>query len=427
MINEKLPQVVIMAGGLGTRISTLNNEVPKPMIPINGFPILYYQIENLKKYDLRNIILVVGYKAEKISEYFGDGSKFGVKIKYVIENNPLGTAGSFYYLKKLIKTKSFILLNGDIIFNIDFNRFIEYFNNHNVKACICTHPNSHPFDSSLIETNKDGIVTNWYGKDERPEYYQNQVNAGIHILSTELLYSILKPEKHNLDNEILKPLVKTSNLLAYDTPEYIKDMGTPERYYQVVADINSGVMQNKNLSLKQRAAFIDRDGTINKYVGFLKNINDFELLPNVSNAIKLLNKLGYLVIVVTNQPVIARGDVTESELKTIHNKMETLLGNDGAYVDAIYYCPHHPDSGYPGEIKELKIKCHCRKPDTGLIEQAQRDFNIDINNSFIIGDSSNDMQLANNLNIPFYKVDYENDLLQCVERRIEDEKSRIIR
>ena len=128
MINEKLPQVVIMAGGLGTRISTLNNEVPKPMIPINGFPILYYQIENLKKYDLRNIILVVGYKAEKISEYFGDGSKFGVKIKYVIENNPLGTAGSFYYLKKLIKTKSFILLNGDIIFNIDFNRFIEYFN-----------------------------------------------------------------------------------------------------------------------------------------------------------------------------------------------------------------------------------------------------------------------------------------------------------
>ena len=253
------------------------------------------------------------------------------------------------------------------------------------------------------------------------------MNAGIHILSTELLYSILKPEKHNLDNEILKPLVKTSNLLAYDTPEYIKDMGTPERYYQVVADINSGVMQNKNLSLKQRAAFIDRDGTINKYVGFLKNINDFELLPNVSNAIKLLNKLGYLVIVVTNQPVIARGDVTESELKTIHNKMETLLGNDGAYVDAIYYCPHHPDSGYPGEIKELKIKCHCRKPDTWLIEQAQRDFNIDINNSFIIGDSSNDMQLANNLNIPFYKVDYENDLLQCVERRIEDEKSRIIR
>ena len=204
-------------------------------------------------------------------------------------------------------------------------------------------------------------------------------------------------------------------------------MGTPERYYQVSRDLMDGINVKKSLAVKQKVAFLDRDGTINKYVGFLRNVDDFELRPNVSEAIKILNEKGYLVIVITNQPVIARGEINEQELKIIHNKMETLLGQDGAYVDAIYYCPHHPDSGYTGEIKALKIKCNCRKPNTGLVERAVKDFNIDLSKSFIIGDTDLDEKLASNLGIPFYLTNDNCDLLDCVESELKNEKSRSLR
>ena len=115
------------------------------------------------------------------------------------------------------------------------------------------------------------------------------------------------------------------------------------------------------------------------------------LLEGALEAIKKINASGYLAIVVTNQPVIARGEVTVEELQQIHNKMETLLGNDGAFVDAIYYCPHHPDSGFEGEIPELKIKCECRKPNPGMLLQAAEEFNIDLEQSWMVGDSHNDV------------------------------------
>jgi D-glycero-D-manno-heptose 1,7-bisphosphate phosphatase len=137
---------------------------------------------------------------------------------------------------------------------------------------------------------------------------------------------------------------------------------------------------------------MDRDGTINKYVGFLRNIVDFELLPGVADTIKKINASGYLAIVVTNQPVIARGEVTIPELTEIHNKMETLLGAEGAYLDAIYYCPHHPHKGYEGEVPELKIDCDCRKPKPGMLLKAAEDFNIDLSRSWMIGDGENDIR-----------------------------------
>ena len=181
-------------------------------------------------------------------------------------------------------------------------------------------------------------------------------------------------------------------MFCYDSPEYVKDMGTPDRFHQVEADYKNGIVQAKNLSNKQRAVFLDRDGTINKYVGFLRNIDDFELIDGVSEAIKKINQSGYLAIVVTNQPVVARGEVTWEELNEIHKKMATLLGKEGAYVDAIYVCPHHPDKGFEGERPEYKIDCDCRKPKPGMLLQAAKDFNIDLSQSFMIGDSDRDVE-----------------------------------
>ena len=168
-------------------------------------------------------------------------------------------------------------------------------------------------------------------------------------------------------------------------------MGTPERYEAVSRDFRNGIVSRKNLKNKQRAIFLDRDGVINKYVGFLRRIDDFELLDGAADAIKQINKSGYLAVVVTNQPVIARGEITVDELEEIHNKMETLLGAQGAYIDALYYCPHHPDKGFEGEVEELKINCDCRKPKPGMLLAAAADFNIDLSNSWMIGDGKNDV------------------------------------
>lgn len=404
-------KVVIMAGGKGTRIASVKSDVPKPMIPICGKPILEWQIDNLKACGLTDITLVIGYLGHVIKDYFGDGSRFGVNMSYFVEENPLGTAGALFKMPEL--TEDFLLLCGDVILDVDFNRFIEFHQKNHAWASLMAHPNGHPYDSSLLVTEilppqeKGGNpvdthrVVKWRNKEDERLYYKNRVNAGIEIISPQLLRETMKhfvprhpetPDKIDLDRDVLKPCISSGRIFAYDTPEYIKDMGTPDRYYEVEEDIKRGKVKARNLRNKQKAIFLDRDGTINKYVGFLTKPEQFELLPGVSDAIKKINKSGYLAIVVTNQPVIARGDCTWEELQQIHDKMETELGKEGAFLDAIYICPHHKDKGFEGERPEYKFDCDCRKPKPGLFLQAAKDFNIDLSQSYMIGDSDNDVE-----------------------------------
>lgn len=420
-------KVIIMAGGMGTRIQSVRADVPKPMIEICGKPILQYQIENLKACGLTDITIGVGHLGHVIKEYFGDGSKFGVNINYFTEDRPLGTAGALF---KMLDGKAcdevqtttvidddFLLLCGDVIFDIDFNRFIEFHKAHNAWASLMAHPNGHPYDSSLLVTETlppqtEGSmpvdtkrVVKWMAKEDERIFYKNRVNAGLQLISPQLLRETMKhfvprhpetPDKIDLDRDVLKPNIPSGKIFAYDTPEYIKDMGTPDRYYETEADIKSGKVHARNLSEKQKAVFLDRDGTINKSNGFITKTEDFELCEGAAEAIKKINKSGYLAIVVTNQPVIARGDATFEQLQQIHDKMETELGKEGAFVDGIYFCPHHTDKGFPGERPEYKCNCNCRKPNPGLILQAAADFNIDVSQSYMIGDGKNDIAAGDN-------------------------------
>lgn len=395
-------KIVLMAGGRGTRISELFPDIPKPLIPIDVTPVLEREIISLRNQGFTDLILTVSYMHEKIEEYFGDGSKWGVHIEYFVEDKPLGNAGALFFLDL---KEDFLLLNADAIFDVDFNRMVDYHKTHNALVTLFTHPNSHPYDSGLIIADNDGKVEKWLAKeDERPKYYNNRVNAGLHVISPKVL-EISGVNKDNigkeingkvvkvdLDRQILKPLCGTGTMYCYDSPEYVKDMGTPERFHSVERDFINGIVQSKNLKNKQKAIFLDRDGTINKYVGFLRKIDEFELLPGVEEAIKKINESGYLAIVVTNQPVIARGEVTLEELNEIHKKLETELGYEGAYIDGLYYCPHHPHKGYEGEIPELKIDCECRKPKPGMLLKAAEDFNIDLSQSWMIGDGENDVK-----------------------------------
>ena len=393
-------KVVIMAGGKGSRISSITNNVPKPMIKINNKPILEHEIESLKAQGFTDFIITVNHLKEAIIEYFGDGSNispvtnqsFGVNIKYFIEKEPLGNAGALFKLKDIL-VEDFVLLNGDIVFDIDFHRFITFHKKHGGLVTLFTHPNTHPYDSALIVANENAVVNQWLEKDDiRPSYYRNRVNAGIHIINPAILDIPISTKKINLDKHILKPLSRTGKLFCYDSPEYVKDMGTPKRYYNVCSDYDRGIIAAKNLKNKQKAVFLDRDGTINKYVRFLHNIDDFKLIEGVAEAIKKINESGYLAIVITNQPVIARGELDYEELDLIHNKLETLLGDKHAYIDAIYYCPHHPHKGYEGEREELKIQCTCRKPQPGMLLKAALDFNIDLEQSWMVGDRESDIK-----------------------------------
>jgi histidinol-phosphate phosphatase family protein len=183
-------------------------------------------------------------------------------------------------------------------------------------------------------------------------------------------------------------------LRAYESPEYIKDIGTPARLDKVCADLRSGRIARASLAEPQPVVFLDRDGTVNREVDHLRSAEQLELLPGAAAAIRRLNASGYRCCIVTNQPVIARGDCTVEELRAIHNRMETLLGREGAFVDRIYYCPHHPDRGFPGERAELKIDCDCRKPKTGMIERAVREFNVARERSWLIGDGTVEIETA---------------------------------
>ena len=410
-------KVVIMAGGKGTRISSVASDIPKPMIKIEGKPVLEHELECLRDQGFTDIIITVSHLGDVIIDYFGDGSgispitkrPFGVHIEYYFENEPLGNAGALFKIKDKL-TSDFLLLNADAVFDVDFNRFVAVHRKHGGLVTLFTHPNSHPYDSGLIIADKSGAVNQWLAKEDvRPKYYQNRVNAGLHVIAPAVLeqsdivaekVGVMdengKPVKVDLDRQLLKPLAGTGKMFCYDSPEYVKDMGTPERYYSVCDDYKAGRVSRKNLKNKQKAIFLDRDGTINKYVGFLRNINQFELIDGVSEAIKKINASGYLAIVVTNQPVIARGEVSFEELEEIHRKMETLLGEKGAYLDSIYYCPHHPHKGYEGERPELKIDCKCRKPKPGMLVKAAQDFNIDLSQSWMVGDGENDIKAGQN-------------------------------
>lgn len=389
-------KTVIIAGGKGTRISEIYPDIPKPMIPIDGVPVLAREIEVLRKQGFTDIILTVHHMAEKIMTYFGDGTSFGVKIEYFIEEKPLGNAGALHYLKDKL-TEDFLIINADSMFNVDFERLIQFHRRNSARATILVHPNGHPYDSSLIGYDEEGRVYSWKNKeDNRPAYYHNLVNAGIHILSADILKLLPDKELIDLDRDILKPMVNEGKLFAYKSPEYVKDMGTPERLKQVIDDYESGIIDSKNLLEKQKAIFLDRDGTINKYVGFLTHIEDFELLPGVSDAIKLFHEMGYLVIVVTNQPVIARGEISLEELDEIHKKLETLLGREGAYIDDLFFCSHHPDRGFEGEVLKYKIDCECRKPKPGMLLKAAKIYNMDLSRSWMVGDGERDIKAGKN-------------------------------
>lgn len=389
-------RAVIMAGGKGTRLQSIVTDIPKPMVRVCGKPVLEYQIESLRRCKIYDITIVTGSYGEVIESYFRDGSQWGMRIDYIREEMPLGTAGSLFFLKESM-TEDFVLLFGDLMLNVDWNRFMAF---HKAKGAWITlygHPSTHPFDSDIIVTDEKGEVLQIDRKNNVREYfYHNFVNAGIYCLNPIILQTIEKAQKADLERDIVEKLIPGKKVYAYKSTEYVKDMGTPDRLRDVAEDVAKGIVDCRGLQNKQKAVFLDRDGTINEQRGFISNTEQFVLLPGVAEAIRKLNASSYLTIIATNQPVIARGECDLKGLREIHNKLETELGKMGAYLDDIFFCPHHPHKGYEGEVAELKVECNCRKPKIGMLEKAAETYNIDLNQSWYIGDTTVDIRTGIN-------------------------------
>ena len=206
-------KAVIMAGGKGTRLKEITkDEIPKPMAKILDKPILEYQIEVLRENNILELIIVIGHLGNKIKEYFKDGRDFGVDITYIEEKEPLGTAGAFYYLKEYIK-EDFILLFGDLIFDIYLKRMIDFHVKKDSFATLFVHPNSHPYDSDIVLMDKDSKIVGFDSKNNiRDYFYDNCVNAGIYIISNKLLNKIDKLQKIDLEKDILSKEIEKENV-----------------------------------------------------------------------------------------------------------------------------------------------------------------------------------------------------------------------
>ncbi len=391
-------QAVIMAGGKGTRLRSItNDEIPKPMAPIAGKPILQWQIECLRRSGVTDILLIIGYLGEKIEAYFGSGADFGVRIDYFREEQPLGTAGALAEVADRLE-EDFLLVFGDTIFDISIPRMMAFHREKQAEATLFVHPNSHPFDSDIVLRDETQRVCGFLSKhDTRMDWYDNCVNAGFYIVNKRLCGRIVRGEKTDLEKQVLWPLARQGGAVyAYLSPEYIKDVGTPERITAAAGELERGVVAARNLEKKQKCVFLDRDGTVNQYRGLISTPEQLELEPCAAEAIRLLNRSGYLAVVVTNQPVVARGMCSVEDVENIHRKLSTLLGQEGAYLDGIAFCPHHPDKGYPEENPAYKIPCRCRKPDIGMLTACAERFNIDLAQSWMVGDTTVDLQTGLN-------------------------------
>ena len=386
-----------MAGGKGTRLSAVTKGlIPKPMVPFCGKPLIGRLAEWLVRNGVREIVVCVGYLGDQIKAYFS-GENFGAAMHYIEENEPLGTAGALAYAKEFIR-EDFALVYADLALDVDLERMAAFHRQKGAMATLFVHPNSHPYDSDLVRCGENSRVTGFRWKDaRREEDDENLVNAGLAIFSPAVFRFISSPRPMALEKGLLNRLIRENEpVYAYRSPEYVRDVGTADRLAEAEEDFRSGRIEARNLKQKQRAVFLDRDGTLNVYDGLIASPDRLRLLDGAAEAVRRINRSGYLAIVVTNQPIVARGGCTLEELHSIHRRLYTLLGSAGAYVDDLAFCPHHPDKGFPGENAAYKIECSCRKPKPGMVLDMAEKYNIDLSRSWMIGDTLRDMQTGKN-------------------------------
>jgi len=371
-----IKQAVILAGGLGTRMKPYTEKTPKPMVPVGGRPFLEYITNHLKKSGIKDIVICASYLHEHIEEHFGDGSAFGVKIRYSVEPEPLGTGGALKLAEKLLDDK-FVLLYGDNFWPLNYRKIFEEYEKHGADGLMMVFDG--PAKTTKDNVNvKDGYLT-LYDKSRTAPGLKG-IDGGMLIFNKKII-KLLPKGKSSLEEVVYPKLIGDKQFAA---------MVVEDRYYHVSVAEKMPALEEAFMDFRSKhTIFLDRDGAVNVKMpkgDYVKNWGEFKFLPGAIDAVRLLGENAYTVLLVTNQSGIARGAMTESDLSDIHSRMIAEMGKRGAYIDRIYYCPHGWHDG-----------CKCRKPATGMVDKASKDFNIDPKLGILIGDDDRDMEMARNV------------------------------
>lgn len=392
MVKTDIRQAVILAGGRGERLRPLTNDKPKPMVLINGKPFLEYLIKMLKENGILEIVILVGYLSEKITEYFGDGSKFGIRIKYSIGTIEDETGTRIRNAASLLDDE-FLLMYCDNYWPLNLRKLEEFFNAHPSSATVTVYTNKRRITNNNMFVDGDGYVTIYDKSCTNPNL--NGVDVGFFILKKKVL-DLMPPQNFSFEKEIFPILIAQRQLSGFQTDERYYSIGSIDR-----------IPLTEAFLIPKKIIILDRDGVINKKppkADYVKKWDEFKFLPGAIQAIRLLNDNNYQIYVITNQPGIARGMMSRDDLDTINKNFEEELKRHGAKINEIYMCLHGWNDG-----------CDCRKPKPGLFFNLSFDHQIDLRRTIFIGDDERDKEAGEAAGCPTILIQSDGDLLNAVK------------
>lgn len=388
----KIDQAVVFAGGLGTRLRPFTNDSPKPMYPIQGHPFIEYLIKQIKSFGIDDIALLLGYLPDKIMDYLGDGSQYGVHITYRVTPVEYETGARLLEAKPVL-ADTFLMLYCDNYCPLDYERLCLEFERNDADIQMTAYANRDGYTKSNLHIESDGRVDVYDKKRVHPNL--SGVDIGYCLVKKKVI-DLLPEENVNFEAAVYPQLVKRDTLYATVCEHRYYSIGSYER-----------IELTEQFFAHRICAFLDRDGTLNERpprACYIEKPEDFIWLPGAKEAIKLLNEAGCLTVIVSNQPGIARGAMTEDDLNRVNAKMMDDLAADGAHLDAIYTCKHNWDDG-----------CFCRKPSPGMLYQAQQDYSLNLLECALFGDDDRDIEAGQAARCLCYQIDSTHPLIDAVK------------
>jgi mannose-1-phosphate guanylyltransferase / phosphomannomutase len=401
----------IVAGGQGSRALPLTGErLPKALLPLLGVPIVVRQLEELARNDVRDVAVLAGHLAQLLVPVLAStAARLGMRVELFVEQEPRGTAGNLPAIEPFVAGRDLFVVYGDVLFDLDLARLARFHRERGALATILARPNDHPLTSDIVLQDDAGRIRRLVPgtKKDPARYYPNLVPASIYCLAARIMASVPHGARCDFVHDLFPALLdQGERLVCYPTTEYTRDIGTPAGHSAAERELAAGVPARQSWRSRRPAIFFDRDGVLNREPGGhgVLRAADLELLPGAPAAVRLANDAGWLTVLVTNQPQLAKGLTTPEELAQIHGRLESELAGAGARLDRLYHCPHHPEAGHPGEIAALKTACECRKPAPGMLRRAALELPLDLSRSVLIGDHDRDRQAALVAGVAFLSV-----------------------
>lgn len=368
-------EAVILAGGFGTRLSHVVSDVPKPMAPVYGRPFLCYLLDRLADAGIQRVVLATGYMHEVIETYFGTGYQ-GLEIIYSNEDQPLFTGGAIRQAAEKIQSEDFVVLNGDTLFDIDFQQLYDFHTSHDAHLSIALRRVEDTGRYGAVTCENDRIVA-FHEKTESQG--AGDINGGIYAIKRTWLLNQDLPTKFSFEKELMQPLAGDPHFYGLSFNDYFIDIGVPEDYFRAQQEFKTLFPQDEFL-------FLDRDGILNKHLlgDYVRNWSMWEWLPGILEAMPVLAKRFKRIFIVTNQQGVGKGLMTEADLEDVHRHMLADIEAAGGRIDKVYVCTALESEKSPN-----------RKPEIGMALQAQRDFpEVDFHRSVMVGDSKSDELFA---------------------------------